>query len=106
MPQPAVDAYRVLNDYDYAATLNNDQWLSLASNPDFHTLVADDPLLGEQLIARFGVLVPGFAAALAAPASAPLAGTVGRAAPAGKAPGLAAPLAASNLVGTRVDRVH
>ena len=45
MPQPRIDAFRVLSDVDYAGKLTEAEWLSLASNPEFHTLVADDPAL-------------------------------------------------------------
>ncbi|MBI4212706.1 MAG: xanthine dehydrogenase family protein molybdopterin-binding subunit [Chloroflexi bacterium] len=108
MPQRSIDAFKVLSDYEYAATLTNEEWLSLSGNPEYHTLIADDPSLAEELIARFGMLVPGFSAALAAAASVPLTGfgpTVNRLA--GRGGGSAAPSNAEfSIVGTSVPRTH
>ncbi len=107
MPQRIIDAFKVLSDYGYAATLNNEEWLSLSSNPEYHTLIADDPSLSEELIARFGVLVPGFSAALAAPASTPLAGFGSTLRGlAGRGGGMAAPNRAFGIVGTDIPRVQ
>jgi CO/xanthine dehydrogenase Mo-binding subunit len=99
----AVDAYRVLRDPSYAASLTSDEWSSLASNPEYQTLVADDPNLEASLSEHFGPLIPGFAAAAMAPASAPAVGHESRN---GRGPGLAAQLPVFDVVGTKVARTH
>lgn len=98
-----IDAFKVLKDPEYAAALTSEDWASLATNHEYHTLVSDDPELEQSLFARFGTLVPGFGAAVLTQPQMP---SLPLHRPARRGSGLAAGAAEYDIVGTKVERTH